>query len=464
MEHGSLQSPIVPLTLSLSDMNLTDRFLANIFALRHQPVSKKNETLIRSYLLDTIGVSLAGAADLTSKEEGLLNLLGGRGEVKAIGRNEGCTMADAIFLNGLSSHFLELDDGVRYGVIHPSAPLFSALIPLAIANSVPWQNFVLGTVCGYETSIRLASAMQPSHYGMGFHPTATCCTIGVAVGIAVMLGWDDTVVKDAFSAACVSASGSLKVLEDVSQIKPYNCAKAALNGYMSAMLAKAGFVGPSDALDGETGFLKMNSTAYNEDVLTGKRDFLYLEKIYQKPYASCRHTHPEIEACFKIRQTEGFDVKDVKKIEITTYKGVIGKHDFKDIHGESSARMSIPYSAVIALWTGKAGIAEFAEPYVNNPDILDLTQRVNIIPDEELSRLVPDKRVAIVNVYMRNGDVLTEKVEYPKGEPENPLTPEENLAKFLSMTEHAGVAYEKAQSIFQEIINKEKTDLRVIWS
>ena len=143
---------------------------------------------------------------------------------------------------------------------------------------------------------------------------------------------------------------------------------------------------------------------------------------------------------------------------------MIGKHDFKDIHGESSARMSIPYSAVIALWTGKAGIAEFAEPYVNNPDILDLTQRVNIIPDEELSRLVPDKRVAIVNVYMRNGDVLTEKVEYPKGEPENPLTPEENLAKFLSMTEHAGVAYEKAQSIFQEIINKEKTDLRVIWS
>ena len=445
-------------------MNLTDRFLANIFALRHQPVSKENETLIRSYLLDTVGVSLAGAADLKRKEEDLLNLLGGKGEVKAIGSNEGCTMADAIFLNGLSSHFLELDDGVRYGVIHPSAPLFSALIPLAIANKVSWQDFIMGTVCGYETSIRLASAMQPTHYSMGYHPTATCCTIGTAVGIAVMLGWEDAVVKDAFSAACVSASGSLKVLEDVSQIKPYNCAKAALNGYMSAMLAKAGFAGPSDALDGDTGFLKMNSTAYNEETLTGKRDFLYLEKIYQKPYASCRHTHPEIEACFKIRQTNGFDVKDVEKVDITTYKGVIGKHDFKDIHGESSARMSIPYSAVIALWTGKAGIAEFAEPYVSNSEILDLTQRVSIIPDEELSRLVPDKRVAIVNVHMHNGNMLTEKVEYPKGEPENPLTSEENMAKFLSMTEHAGVSYEKAQCIFQEIINNKNPDLRVIWS
>lgn len=444
-------------------MNLTDRFLANIFALRHQVVSKENEALVRSYLLDTVGVSLAGAADLKDKEGNLLNLLGGKGDVKTIGRNDGCTMADAIFLNGLSSHFLELDDGVRYGVIHPSAPLFSALIPLAIANQISWKDFILGAVCGYETSIRLASAMQPTHYSMGYHPTATCCTVGAAVGIAVMMGWEDAVVKDAFSAACVSASGSLKVLEDVSQIKPYNCAKAALNGYMSAMLAKAGFVGPSDALDGDTGFLKMNSTAYNEEILTGQLDFLYLEKIYQKPYASCRHTHPEIEACFKIRQTEGFDVKDVEKVEITTYKGVIGKHDFKDIHGESSARMSIPYSAIIALWTGKAGIAEFAEPYVSNSDILDLTQRVEIIPDEELSRLVPDKRVAIVKVFMHNGTVLTERVEYPKGEPENPLTPDENLAKFLSMTEHAGISREKAQSIFQEIINKDKPDLRQIW-
>ena len=207
----------------------------------------------------------------------------------------------------------------------------------------------------------------------------------------------------------------------------------------------------------------MNSTAYNKDILTGKRDFLYLEKIYQKPYASCRHTHPEIEACFRIRQAESFDVKDVKKVEITTYQGVIGKHDFKDIHGESSARMSIPYSAAIALWTGKAGIAEFAEPYVSNTDILDLTKRVNVIPNEELSRLVPDKRVAIVNVHMRNGNVLTEKVEYPKGEPENPLTLEEKMAKFFSMTEHAGISYEKAKSIFQEIVNIDNPDLQKIW-
>lgn len=444
-------------------MGLTDRFLDNIFKIRRMPYSSKVESLVRTYLADTVGVSLAGARNIFDKEECILNLQQSTGSVKPIGHNRTCSLADAIFLNGLSAHFLELDDGVRYGVIHPSAPLFSALIPLAIENKVQWVDFLRGAVCGYETSIRIASAMQPYHYNAGYHPTATCCTLGVAVGVAVMLGGEDSIVKDAFSAACISASGSLKVLEDVSQLKPYNCAKAALNGYMSAMMAKAGFAGPSEPLDGDTGFLKMMSSSYNEDILTGDRDYLYLEKIYQKPYASCRHTHPEIEACFKIRLNPGFNTEEIERVKVTTYKGVIGKHDFKDIHGESSARMSIPFSVAVALTTGKAGIAEFAEPYVSDNALLDLTRRVDIVPSEDLSKLVPDKRVAIVEVTMKDGSQYYETIEYPKGEPENPLSEEENYAKFLSMAIHAGLSEQKAEGIFKELTSVNEPNLNIIW-
>lgn len=444
-------------------MSLTDRFLNNIFRIRRMDYSANVEALVRSFLADTVGVTLAGAADLFEKETALLSLQESTGNSKPIGHQQNCSLSDALFIDGLSAHFLELDDGVRYGVIHPSAPLFSALIPIALKNQVKWQDFLRGAVCGYETSIRVASAMQPHHYSAGYHPTATCCTLGVAVGTAVMLGWDNQTVKDAFSAACISACGSLKVLEDVSRLKPYNCAKAALNGYMSALMAKAGFAGPSEPLDGDTGFLKMMASSYNEEILTGEREYLYLEKIYQKPYASCRHTHPEIEACFKIRNSEGFAFDQIEKVKVTTYKGVVGKHDFKDIHGEASARMSIPYSVAIALATGKAGISEFAEPYVTDATILDLTQRVDIIPDDELSKLVPDKRVAVVEVMMKDRRILSERVEYPKGEPENPLTPEENYAKFLSMTTYAGLSKEKAKRIFDELTKAKDPDFNVIW-
>lgn len=444
-------------------MGVTKSFLDVILNIRRTEYSPRIETLVRTYLVDTIGVALAGAKEIFEKEDTILEIQQSTGNCKPIGHDRTCSLADAIFINGLSTHFLELDDGVRYGVIHPSAPLFSAMIPLAIENKVKWEDFMRGAVCGYETSIRIASAMQPYHYSAGYHPTATCCTLGVAVGVAVMLGWDDSVVRDAFAAACVSACGSLKVLEDVSQLKPYNCAKAALNGYMSAIMAKAGFAGPSEPLDGDTGFLKMMAASYDEQILTGERNYLYLEKIYQKPYASCRHTHPEIEACFKIRMASGFSFDEIDHIKVTTYKGVIGKHDFKDIHGESSARMSIPFSVAVALATGKAGIEEFAEPHVSDQTLLGLTQHVDIIPSDELSLLVPDKRVAIVEVTMKDGKVFTEKVEYPKGEPENPLSAEENYAKFLSMSIHAGLSEKKAEDIFEELTKAIEPNFNIIW-
>lgn len=444
-------------------MNLTDRFLKNIFRIREQSYSAEIESSVRTYLADTVGVTLAGASDLSRKEMMLLSFFGNQDTSRPIGHTKSCSLADALFINGLSAHHLELDDGVRYGVIHPSAPLFSALIPVAIAYDVKWKDFMRGAVCGYETSIRIASSIQPYHYSAGYHPTATCCTLGVAVAIAVMLGCEDSVVKDAFSAACVSASGSLKVLEDSSQLKPYNCAKASLNGYISAMMAKAGFAGPSDPLAGDTGFLRMMASAYNEDILVGENKFLCLEKIYIKPYASCRHTHPAIEACFNIRNSPEFSFEQIDKVRITTYKGVIGKHDFKNIHGESSARMSIPFSAAVALYSGKAGIAEFAEPCLSNSALMDLTQRVDVVPDEELSKLVPDKRVAIVDVFMKTGQVLSDKVEYPKGEPENPLSADELFAKFRSLTSYAGLTESKTKDIYNELTLSPEPNFNVLW-
>lgn len=436
-------------------MSLTDKFIDRICSIQYENITPSAIQMVKTCLIDTLGVTIAGAKDLKVKEDALVSLLGGDEVVCPIGREKKTSLLNTIFLNGLSSHFLELDDGIRYGVVHPSAPLFSALIPVAIVNKVEWRDFLLGAICGYETSIRIASSIQPYHYSAGFHPTATCCTLGVAIGIAVMLGYSRDEVKHAFSAATISSYGTLKVLEDVSELKPYNCAKAALNGYIAAMIARAGFVGPNDALSGETGFLKMMSSQYNEEILLGDRDYFMVEKIYLKPYASCRHTHPEIEAAFKIRNEKGFDINKVTAIDVLTYKGVIGKHDCNEIYGEASARMSIPYSISVALYSGKAGIAEFEFPYINTPLIQKLCKMVKIMGDEVISSLVPDKRIAILNVTQEDGKTFTYKVDYPKGEPENPLSAEELYAKFLAMCLHGEKSEDYARALFEHIIENE---------
>lgn len=440
-------------------MNLTDQFIDKIYSIKYEDITPNAIQMVKTCLIDTIGVTIAGANDLKIKEEVLLSLLGGDNLVYPIGYEKRTSLLNAIFINGLNSHFLELDDGVRYGVIHPSAPLYSALIPVAVVNNIGWKQFLLGAICGYETSIRLASAIQPYHYNAGFHPTATCCTLGVAVGVAIMLGYSRDEVKHAFSTASIAAYGTLKVLEDISELKPYNCAKAALNGYISAVMSKAGFVGPNDALSGDTGFLNMMSSQYNEEILIGERDYFYVEKIYLKPYASCRHTHPEIEAAFKIRLEKGFDIKKVTKIEVLTYKGVIGKHDGNEIYGESSARMSIPYSIAVALQTGKASIEEFESPYIDDPFILKINKMVVIKGDDELSRMVPNKRVAILNVTQNDGKTFSYRVEYPKGEPENPLTKEELYTKFSAMCIHGNKTEEWCNYVFDYITSNEDIDI-----
>lgn len=441
-------------------MNISDLFIDLIFDLSQNDIPIGSVEKLRTCLVDTIGVALAGAHDLEGKEARFLDAVGDEANTVApIGKKRKCSLANAIFLNGLSSHYLELDDGVRFGVVHPSAPLFSALIPAAQVNNVAWEQFVKGAICGYEVSIRLAHAMQPYHYNAGFHPTATCCTVGVAVGLGVMLLFSKEELKNAFSAATVSSYGTLKVLEDVSQLKPYNCAKAALMGFNSAMLAKAGFCGPVDPMGGDTGFLKMMASKYDEDILLRRNDYLYIDKVYLKPYASCRHTHPEIEAAIKIRKKPGFDAHEIDKIEVRTYKGVIGKHDNHEIYGEASARMSIPFSLAVSLVTGKAGIEEFTERYVNDGLVREVTGKVQIHGDEELSKLVPEKRCAIVKVTLKNGATYLEKVEYPKGEPENPLNEYELYDKFKSMTLHAGLDEKWSQKLFDRIMHNNRVKL-----
>ena len=440
-------------------MNISDQFIDLVCRIKYEDISEAALAKLRVCLADTLGVTLAGASDLRDKEKNLLEHLDdGSKVISPIGMPQKTSLVNAIIINGLSSHFLELDDGVRYGVIHPSAPLFSALIPIAAVKSVSWEQFVLGAICGYETSIRLASAMQPSHYSRGYHPTATCCTLGVAVGIAVMLGYSRDEIKDSFSASCISAAGSLKVLEDVSELKPYNCAKASLMGYYAAMMAKAGFKGPHDPLGGETGFLKLMADSYDENRLLDWDGIFAVEKVYLKPYASCRHTHPEIEAAFTIRNQEGFDIEKVCNIKVTTYKGVLGKHDFNTVYGESSARMSIPYSLAVALCTGKAGIEEFTDKYIQDPLVQKLTKMAEIEGDEELSKLVPDKRVAVVIVQQDDGKTFMSRVEYPKGEPENPLIEEELSAKFSSMTDHAQVDAQQSEKLFQMVMRADNLD------
>src|SRR5437879_3950737 len=65
---------------------------------------------------------------------------------------------------------------------------------------------------------------------------------------------------------------------------------------------------------------------------------------------------------------------------------------------------------------------------MKDPATLREREKVKLIPDEQLERLMP-LRVAIVEVQLTDGTHLTQRVDNVRGTPKNPMTRDEIVAK-----------------------------------
>jgi 2-methylcitrate dehydratase PrpD len=90
--------------------------------------------------------------------------------------------------------------------------------------------------------------------------------------------------------------------------------------------------------------------------------------------------------------------------------------------------MSIPFSVALALKTGHAGLGDYNETNLADEEILRLMGLVRIVEDPEISTWLPGKRAARVTIVSADNSFTT-CVEYPKGEPENPITESEIIEK-----------------------------------
>lgn len=428
--------------------NITDLFVNGIISLYKRELSGKVCDTAKSVLLDYFGVRLAGARIMSE-------------QCNKLSENIGNTMQNKALIGGIYAHAIELDDGHRIGMVHPGSPVISALLAVAGEYSVSQEDLLRGIVVGYEVTIRLACAIQPGHKLKFYHATGTCGTVGVSMGIAAMLGFDFEQTKSAFSAATTSAAGILEMIDGDTQMKPYNAGRAAMDGVTAAFIGKARFKCPIDALGGKRGFLKVMTDAPKLQYITDFTDGKYMiESIYRKPYAACRHCHPSIEAALTLREREGFSVDDVEEINITTYKLAVEGHNHTQIEGNNSAKMSIPYSLAVALCTGKAGIDEYTDERVKDVSVLRMAEKVRVSANDELSALCPQKRVAIVTIKTGTGE-FAERVEYPKGEPENPLTSAEMEEKFRGLAQYGGLTSQECDDVIAEF-HKNVFDLNKI--
>lgn len=407
------------------------------------PLIVKEQTC--KVLLDYLGVVVGGKKYLSEKHHELVN-----------------NSPNDVFLKGFAAHVLELDDGHRHGMIHLGASIISAILDAAEKESLKSDDVLRGIVMGYEVAVSCARAIQPGHKIHGYHVSGTCGTIGSAMGIAFACNYNKEQLKSTLACAVSSAAGVLEIQEQASELKPYNIARAAYDGVLAAQIGRIALPGPDDILGGKRGFLAALTDTPKPEFLTAFSDEEYcIEGIYQKVHAACRHCHPAIDATIDKCNDLNLKPDQIEKIEVHTYKLAVGSHDHTEIMGISSAKLSTPYAVALAIVKGNCEYADYNEDNLNDYLVKNLTRKVRVIEDVNLTAQSPAVRGARVTIYLKDGQEYKSTCLYPKGEPENPLTQEELEGKFRGLAMYGGLSSADCDEVISEI-KKENFDLNII--
>jgi 2-methylcitrate dehydratase PrpD len=345
-------------------------------------------------------------------------------------------MQGAAFVNGTTAEAMEAQDGLRFGGNHPVCAVLPAALAVAEKRGLGGAAVVEAVVTGYEVANRVSWAVHPLHTFSGFLPTGTCGTFGAAAAAAKLLGLDGEGFLNALGVA-----GYLVPLSMAEQlmggytIKIVQGGQAASAGLLAAHLAAEGITGDPLVLEGSElngGFtqITINGDAQLDRITDGLGEHYTIMDIYRKPYTSCRHTHGAVQATLEIMRESSFPPGDVEQVRVHTY-GIAAFAVGKGVEGGTfvSAQFSIPYVVAAAIMDGDLGPAQLTERRMADDELMALVARVEVLPDEELNKIYPDKTASRVEIRLKGGTVLEKQVDIPKGDPRDPMEEEELAGK-----------------------------------
>ena len=439
--------------------NYTDIFVNTLYTLANTTPPPEVLSEARKCLLDGMASMIGGSSAMKDRIQSYLLLQPPCPEgatVVNLGRK--ASLQNAALCNALSLHAFDMDDGHRFSTVHLAATVIPAVLAVTEFYGLSMDDLLRGILIGYETGIRMGHCIQPAHRARGFHSTGTVGALDAAMGVAAALRFSREEFKAALSAAATSAAGLNEMMENISTLKPFNPGRACQDGITAALIAKAGFIGPYDALSGTFSFFRAMCETCDPTVLDLNVDPNFnILGCYHKPYAACRHTHAAIDGALGVLKTYHPDPEEVEKIEVRMYGQGVKGHDYTDIPAPNAGKMSTPFCVGLALQYGSAGITAFTEENVQNETIMRLCRATTVEADPEMTAMVPKKRPAHVSVIMKDGTVYEKQVDYALGEPENPMSMEAFMEKFMDLSAYGGKSERAAGKIADAILHHEGT-------
>jgi 2-methylcitrate dehydratase PrpD len=369
-------------------------------------------------------------------------------------KQDSCLETDT-FLSAALSHITETDDLHRTSVTHPACVVIPVAMNLSRHLDLSGKMALEGIVVGYEAMIRLGDAVGSEHYKL-FHNTATAGVFGAAAAAAYLLELTEDQWVWALGNAGTQAAGLWQFNEDASMSKHLHAGHAAQAGLKAALLAFHGFTGTEYILEGDKGFFRaLCPDARPELVTRSSAKGWRIAETSIKPYPSCRHTHPAIDAALALRaqlQRENVDLSKISRVQVKTYDTALRVTDNPVPESTFAAKFSLQYCVTTALLHGFPVMPDFEGDRLRTTVVHPLLANVTVSSDSAFNDRFPQAWGSSVALYLDEGRVLEQSVFEAKGDPEKPLSDEELRAKVMACYQYAGLDAAEAESQYRTIL------------
>ena len=380
----------------------------------------------RRSLVNFMGCAVGGAGDeAVDAAMRAFRPFSGVPAANVLGRAERLDPLHASLMNGISSHVDDYDDTTPKNMCHPTSPIASALFAYASVNPVRGRDFMEAFIYGFEASSRVANCVYPAHYDLGWHITGTAGVFGAAAAIGKLMKLTEPQMIWALGLAGTQAAGVREMFGSMG--KSFHPGRAAQNGYGAALLAQAGFTSGPRILEGPRGFPAVTTAGtFNlANVTKGLgTEFDLLVNTY-KPYPCGIVIHPTIDGAIQLREQHGLKAADIKAVRLHVAPLVLDLCNQRGITTGLQGKFSVYHGAAIGLVRGKAGVQEYTDAAVNDPDIKRVREGATATADPAVT-----EDQARVEVELADGRTVSVFVEQSLGNINKPLSDRQLDAKF----------------------------------
>lgn len=428
---------------------------------RLEDLPEEDLSAARFCVLDSLGAALGAAGSQEIKA--ILNAWQEWGGTGKNGRTAAAwahglrvSVRNALLINGLMSHELELDDVHTGSKSHVGAVVIPTAWTMADALGAPGKAFLEAVVVGYEVMGRIGLGMDvASNRKRGWHTTGVIGTFGAAATAAKLLNLTEDQIVSALGMAGTQSSGLWAFLAEGSTCKKLHPARAITNGVDACLLSLSGMTGPAHILDAEDGGLyRAVSDSFDITRITAGLGKSYeIRKIDKKPYPCCRTTHHAIDAALHLREENTFRPEDIKSVIVETYDvGVLqcGFEKYPDSPVE--AKFSIPFTCAAAFVCGRVSLSEFTTDVLDNPQIRRIARSTKVISDPLFTQRYPKRWGSRMTVVLNGGQKLVCQIDDMSGSVAVPLLPRQERDKFIGLAVPT-LGEKRAETLMEDILN-----------